>query len=217
MSESTARKIKKTFVGAVLVAVVFLAPERCHAQGTIQITFDGPPVQIPGSGVIVTQYTEAGMTYASIDSTSGFVRRTGAGQLSLFPDNGTSYLQTALGQSLQFNFMNGSLFGMISVDLAEYSTVFQAPTTIQFVGYYQNGSTVTASFTTDGVIDGDGPLADFQTFFFDPLTWNGLTRVEIPNFGWSLDNMVVSVPEPSTWALGFLGGGLLLLLRRCNR
>lgn len=105
-----------------------------------------------------------------------------------------------------FSFNNGSLFGLVSVDLAEYSTVLPDAVTVQFVGYYADGGTVTTSFTTDGIIDGTGPLADFQTFYFDPKDWSGLTRVEIPTWGWSLDNLVVAVPEPSPGALLLLGG-----------
>ncbi|MBE0543242.1 MAG: PEP-CTERM sorting domain-containing protein [Verrucomicrobia bacterium] len=36
-----------------------------------------------------------------------------------------------------------------------------------------------------------------------------MARVEIPNYGWSLDNLVMAVPEPGTWALLFLGAALV--------
>ena len=95
---------------------------------------------------------------------------------------------------------------MLSVDLAEFSTTV-TNTTVRFTGYRFDGSTVTTDLTTDGIIDGTGPLADFQTFQFGP-EWSGLSRVEIPTYGWSLDNLVVSIPEPGTWALLVLGGAL---------
>ncbi len=87
---------------------------------------------------------------------------------------------------------------------------------MQFTGYYADGSTVTTSFTTDGIIDGTGPVQDFQTFLFPNKEWSGLKRVEVPGWGWSLDNLVVSVPEPGTWALALCGAALLRLghLRR---
>ena len=101
-----------------------------------------------------------------------------------------------------FEYNGGSLFGLTSVDLAEYSTLFaNQPVTITFVGYYSDGGTVSQSFTTDGIIDGTGPLADFQTFNFNSKDWSGLTRVEVPSFGWSLDNLVINVPEPSSGSL----------------
>jgi len=116
-------------------------------------------------------------------------------------------LQATLGDSLQFNFINGSAFNLFSVDLAEYSTVVPDAVTVPFIGYREDGSTVAAYFTTDGIIDGSGPLADFQTFYFGS-EFSGLTRVEIPTWGWSLDNLVVAIPEPSTGLL-LVAGGLI--------
>jgi hypothetical protein len=107
------------------------------------------------------------------------------------------------------------LFDLISVDVDEYSGVFSGdPATVQLIGHYADGSTVTTSFTTDGIIDGTGPLEDFETFYFGQ-EWGGLSRVEIPNWGWSLDNLIVAVPEPS--ALSLLGGGVLLLAWAAKR
>ena len=110
-----------------------------------------------------------------------------------------------------FNSVDGLGFNLVSVDLAEYSTVVPDAVTVHFVGYRHDGSIVTTDFMTDGVIDGTGPLADFETFYFDK-EWTDLTRVEIPTFGWSLDNLVVSVPEPTSAVL--LLAGALLLWRR---
>ena len=108
-----------------------------------------------------------------------------------------------------FSFVNGSVFNMLSVDLAEYSTVVPDAITVEFVGYHSDGSTVTTSFTTDGIIDGTSPLADFQTFSFNGLGFTDLTHVEIPPSGWSLDNLVVSVPEPTGGVLLVIGGLML--------
>lgn len=117
-----------------------------------------------------------------------------------------------------FAFTDGSTFSLVSVDLAEYSTGFSGqPVTVPFIGYHPDGSTVTMSFTTDGIIDGTGPLADFQTFDFNPQDWNNLTHVEIPSSLWSLDNLVVSVPEPTTTALLLLGGLAIGFTRLHNR
>jgi hypothetical protein len=115
-----------------------------------------------------------------------------------------------------FSFTNGPVFDLVSVDLAEYSTVVPDARTVPFIGYRPDGSTVSTSFTTDGIIDGTGPLADFETFYF-PSEFTGLSRVEIPTYGWSLDNLFVSVPEPSSLALLLAGGVVLWALRRWRR
>jgi hypothetical protein len=182
--------------------VMVCAAIECSAQGTFKINFDGPPVVAPGTGVLVTNYFESGMTFQSLPGSH--FSRWGAATDPRDPDNGTAFLRAALGDSLMFRFTNGSLFSLVSVDLAEYSTVVPDAVTVSFIGYHPDGSTVTESFTTDGIIDGTGPLADFQTFNFTSFT--DLTRVEIPTYGWSLDNLVVSVPEPMTTSLMVLGG-----------
>ena len=97
--------------------------------------------------------------------------------------------------------------------LAEYSTVVPYARTVPFVGYRPDGSTVTVSFTTDGIIDGTGPLADFQTFYFGP-EFSGVTQVRIPAYGWSLDNLVVAIPEPGAISLVALGLGMFWAIRR---
>lgn len=76
---------------------------------------------------------------------------------------------------------------------------------------------MTRDTTTDGIIDGTGPLADFQTFdFANYPQFSGLTRVEIPTYGWSLDNLVVIIPEPNSSSL-MLAGGLVLMLLHAYR
>ena len=107
-----------------------------------------------------------------------------------------------------FGLYDGSAFDMFAVELAEYSTVRPEAVTVRFVGYRADGSTVTTNLTTDGIFDGGGPVADFQTFYFGP-EFSNLTRVEIPTYGWSLDNLVVSIPEPGTGALMILGVALV--------
>ena len=91
-------------------------------------------------------------------------------------------------------------FGLFSVDLAEFSTLYQFPATVQFIGYRPDGSTVTTNFVTDGIIDGTDPLADFQTFYFDEC-FADLVRFEVPTYRYALDNLVVyPVSEPSSVA-----------------
>jgi len=193
----------------------FFALTQCTGQGTFtRITFDGPPLIAPGTGRIVQQYYESGISFTPINPNAPFAGFARYGMptanTSAWPDNGTAFLDAPLGASLQFSAMNGSLFSLVSVDLAEYATTFAEPLTVQFVGYMPDGSTVMTNFVTDGIIDGIGPLADFQTFHFG-LEFSGLRRVEVPTIGWSLDNLALwrDVPEPGTGALLGLAAALL--------
>jgi len=167
----------------ILLAVAHVAL-CCRGQGTLQVTFDAWPWQPPRTAYTVQDYWESGMRFWS-PTGDGFTR-VGSGSTGIRPDNGTSYLAGAFPFSLTFNPSDNSLFGIASVELAAYSTGvpdFNA----KFVGYRPDGSTVTADFSGSGI--------NFQTFYFDS-EFSGLSRVEVPYFG-SLDNLVVSVPEPS--------------------
>ena len=77
---------------------------------------------------------------------NGFIRSGGG--IAGTPENGTTYIQTGLGDSLVFSFINGGLFDLLSVDLAEYCTVVPDAATVRFTGYRSDGSTVTRDFTT---------------------------------------------------------------------
>jgi hypothetical protein len=187
--------------------MLILSPLRSLGQGTLHITFDGPPFQVPGSQILVQQYLEQGMYFRPIPGTDGFAR-SWTNRSAIWPDNGTPYVQTGMGDSLLFSYLDGPAFGLVSVDVAGFSTVLPN-FTITFVGYFPDGSTVNTSFSGSGI--------SFQTYYFDPEWAYGLTRVEVPNHTWSLDNLVVVIPEPATGMLlifGALAVGLLRLGRR---
>jgi len=205
----------------VAVALLSLAcHDFCLAQGNftpLHITFDGPPAPAPGTAYKTKQYYESNLAFTPIDPDAlfaGFVRRRGGGDGSVgWPDNGTAYVQATLTSTLKFSSLDAIPFDLVSVDLAEYSSVVSEPVTVQFVGYRADGTTVRIDLTTDGVFDGPGPVADFQTFTFDDR-FRGLLRVEIPSEGWSLDNLRLAIPEPSGVALLALGAGCFLVRRR---
>ncbi|MGI8966453.1 MAG: PEP-CTERM sorting domain-containing protein, partial [Limisphaerales bacterium] len=169
----------------------------------------------------VQEYVEDGMSFRSYGSGFGFPR-VGGGITNL-PENGTAWIGSAANDSVKVTSTSGAAFDLVSVDLAELSTTKYAngPVTVLFAGYYPNGSFITTQFTTDGFILGDGVFPDFQTFYFDSR-FTGLQRVEIPHIaGWSLDNLGVAVPEPSSLVLFGLGGlfaaARLLYHRRSKR
>lgn len=181
--------------------VLALLPEFAAAA---TITFEGPPAQPPGTQYAVRQYTEEGFTFkpfGPLDPAPPYRLTRNGGGGGFYPDNGGAYLQTLSGDSLEFFTMDGSAFRLISVDLAEYSinNVFPDIPTVTFVGLTSGCGTVTTTFTLDGVIDGTGPVVDFQTFTFGP-EFTDLVKVSVPTEGYSLDNLVV-VPEPSRLAL----------------
>ncbi|HWN96484.1 MAG TPA: Calx-beta domain-containing protein [Methylomirabilota bacterium] len=180
---------------------------RLPAQTTI--TFDGPPVQPPNSQFAVQQYAEAGFVFKPLGPLAPAppyrLVRNGGGN-AVYPAGGSAYLQTGFGGSLEFFQSDGSTFDLLSVDLAEYSTAFQHPGTITFSGTREDGSTVTTYFVTDGVIDGAGPLIDFQTFSFGP-EFSNLVRVEVPTITYSLDNLQVAIgrdPSPERTVVSVL-------------
>ena len=173
----------------------------CDAQGTIG--FDGPPVQPPGSAYTVQFYYEAGMQFLPLSGSDGF-GRVWSNPPAFLPNNGTPYLDASAGEGLIFDFSSGAQFNLQSVDLAGYSTVVP-DFSVEFVGHLSSGGTVSTAFSGTGI--------HFQTFTFGP-EWTGLTSVEIPNDAWSLDNVVVSVPEPSAASLVIVSAFTSVLFRR---
>jgi len=185
----------------------------CMGQGTLHITFDGPPEQPPGTGCIVQDYAEAGFLFKPLlepyQPGSG-LDREGGGDPG-FPDNGTAYLQE-YWPGLAFSCTDGSPFGLASVDLAGFSTSYVA-FAVSFVGHRPDGSTISKTFSGSGM--------EFKTFSFDDEWAFGLVRVEIPtdlsSSGWSMDNLVIAVPEPASGALLACGAFAAMLLRKKRR
>jgi hypothetical protein len=213
----------QTFEGSLFMkycfCVVFFGLSfSVSGQSTFQVYFDGPP--LPAPAILVQEYYESGMWFRPVDPQESFLRLTPMG--SIYPNNGTAYLRTDSNphvpkQSLMFGMDSGFGFGLISVDLAEELTTLPNQVTITFLGYRENGDIVGQSFTTDGIIDGFGPLADFETFYFGPTFASGLTRVEVLGIGWSLDNLVVIIPEPAAGGLFALGALTFVLWQRRRR
>lgn len=139
-----------------------------------------------------------------------------------YPYNGTTIV--GAHHSAILARADGGAFNLSQFDYAgfnqEVSTgVFQvdeAPVTV--TGTYQNGGTVTKTFTPDGIVDGKGGQADFQTFFIGETPWTDLTSVtfstidpsSVTQGAFAVDNIVVSpVPLPASLFL-FSGGALAL-------
>ena len=186
----------------VAAALMLSGLVHCQGQGTMQFTFEG---MAPGSFGTISAYSESGMQFWNPYGPQNLAR-VGSG-LSGAPDNGTAYLQVTTGARLAFRFTDFSLFNLVSLDLAEYATSLPGPVSLHVVGYRNDMTTAITDITTDGINDGTGPLQDFQTFHFDS-TFASLYQVEILTDRFSIDNVVVGIPEPSA-------AGLLLLAAAC--
>jgi hypothetical protein len=154
------------------------------------------------------------MIFTPINAGEYFVR-SGGGREE-FPQDGTGYILNGYFTSLAGSPSPSTAhFGLWSVDLAEFSIIYNVSWPVQFIGYHADGSTVTTNFTLDGVIDGSGPIADFQTFYFDSR-FSDLVRFEVPSVRFAMDNLVYfNVPEPRTGVLFVVGSAILLL--RCSK
>ena len=103
---------------------------------------------------------------------------------------------------LTFASANGNTFSAFTVDLAEYSSIFNQPKAVPFVGIKSDLSTVSVTFTTDGLIGGGTGVYnyDFQTFSFPP-SFTDLISLNVNTELYSIDNIVVEIPEPGITAL----------------
>ncbi len=125
--------------------------------------------------------------------------------------NGTTTCNDLAGMVVKH--MNGLPFTPLSIDLGEYSTS-TSDSVIHFIGYKQNGATVTTSFQIDRLADGVGGIDDFQRFSF-PLEFADILRLEVPNTLWHCDNLIFSTvippPLPSDQKLGPTYGSAAIL------
>jgi hypothetical protein len=174
----------------------------------VVFNFDGSPVQPTGTQFAINKYEESGFMFKPLGEIATRppydLARNGGGNGGS-PEDSSAYLQLLYGDSLELYGESGEHFRAISVDLAEYSTVYPIPATIGFRGIKANGDIVEAQFVTDGQIDGTGSLVDFQTFTF-PDTFTDLVRIEATTDLFSLDNLVIdkevsALPTPAPSAL----------------
>lgn len=188
------------------------------ASATV-INFDSAP----GSGnPIITSYAESGFTF-----TSSHMHTVDSPTICLYGgcvDDGTTYLSEeagSLGGPITMSSTNGSAFNLLGFDGAEVfldaaaasAGGFPNANMINVVGTLMGGGTVSALLSLDGLADGAGGIADFQSFNLAGFTnlssvvFSGLTDTGGTG-GISLDNLnVASVPEPGSLLL--LGIGLL--------
>ncbi|MGI9308220.1 MAG: hypothetical protein ACR2P6_03090 [Gammaproteobacteria bacterium] len=200
------------------------------AQAAV-ITFDNTAK--PGIAAITSGYQESGVDFSG---------RFGHHDLRL-PDGATPRLEFANGTFMFVSMQDDSLFSLKSVDLGEYSSVFEGQQLeITIMGRKADGTLVSQSFQLDGDIgDGGDPRATTasQTFAFSsefsnlqaayfentssrapyhPLLDDGRYGYpdEFNTNVFNMDNLVVtSVPVPAAfWLLGSALGLLGWIRRR---
>jgi hypothetical protein len=184
-------------------------------QGTTNhITFDGPP-DIPGRVSLVRQYEEANISLVAVLDAQGYggFERVDRWRTAYRVYNGTAYVRTFGASPVAITSVSGQPYALLAVDLAEVDPTLPHPARVEFVGYRADGSTVRATFNTDG-IGGVPGVSDFQTFHFGP-EFSGLTRVLLPGAEAALDNLYVSIiPEPASSTLFGLGMLGIMLMRQ---
>lgn len=138
------------------------------------------------SGVSAMGYVHRG--YRVTAPTNNWVSLSSGGGIRA--TNGGSYLAVGTaGAPITLTHADGLPFEIISLDLAEYSTV-AIPSFVDFEGVKSDGSRVNLRFVPDGIIDGDGATNDFQTLSF-PTGWSDIISLQILNGKVALDNITV--------------------------
>lgn len=109
------------------------------------------------------------------------------------PDNGTHHIAFLYGTPpISLTADNGQSFRLVSIDLAEYSTVFaNQPKNITFRGVKSDGSEVTHTFRIDGFVDGPGGQTDFEHFEFPP-TFTNIVSLHSNDTIFSIDNIEIA-------------------------
>lgn len=115
-----------------------------------------------------------------------------------YPENGGNYLRClSSDKSVIVRHRDRIPFTVESIDLSEYSNVYPQPKLITITGTKAGGGTVTKQVVTDGVFDGTGPLADFQTFSLGTEFAN-ITELQASSPPFMADNIVVRLEGQET-------------------
>jgi hypothetical protein len=182
------------------------------------IEFDTPPLGVTGSRVEY-YYSEAGVEFRAMSpyryGRSVPFQHTGAQNSGRASNDSVGFIQASY---LRIDMVDGSLFSLGSVSLAEYSVVVPYSRNYIFTGFYADGSTTSQTFVTDGLIDSIGGIDDFQTFTF-ARTFKDLSYVTLISRSGSvsIDDLVVNpttLSEPSTLSLLLLGSLGFVAVRR---
>ncbi len=187
------------------------------AFGTV-LTFDDPSVSFQSGYGPGSSYIENGFSLSTVNDPGhygSFIRFNPDAQNALVPNNGSVHVGITAFANPWLQKVDGGLFSLISLDIAEYSEYVNRATLFAISGLKGDGSTVQANLSLDRLFDGAGGIDDFQHYV---LNWTDLVRVDFDSVGVSFDNLeVAAVPTPATLLLfstglfflfGFRGGVL---------
>jgi hypothetical protein len=196
----TAAKTASRAEALIFLPLALVSP--AIAQGTMTFTFEGAP---PGTELNVGVYYSSGMYFGPIGP--GNVLLSGPGRPG-YATNGTGYLEIPDGNlAVLFTNTPTRYFNLLSFDAAEFDGF--GPQTLTVVGYPGMSAPVTNYFTVSSLT--------FQTFYLDS-SFTTISRFDVLNARWSLDNLVISgVPEPSAAALASVAAACALVRRHRQR
>ena len=227
----------RTLILASALALGLTAVAASASAGTVTADFEGLTSSFLPAPSVVSQ----GYTFAASGGSDLGVIAGGAVCVPLCADDGTATLIFGLPQGSGINPASiGPLvitgpqpFSLAGFDYAELQPTGSGANAerLRVVGDLVGGGTMSQTVILDGINDGPGGVADFQTTsltsaftsaIFTQVSISGV-RGDIAPGGFALDNVVLTgerggVPEPASWALMILGfGGAGSLLRRRRR
>ena len=216
---------RRSALRATAAALALLAMPRC-VPGAIDIVNFESAIAAPFGALAPNPYLEGAYKFTAHGAQPLFVF-TGT-ESSVASDGTKAASQPIHSPDIDLARIDGQAFSLLSLDIGEL--LIRRPDStaklVTFTGTLSGGGTVVASFVPDGIADGPGGVADFESFAL-PATFRNLLNVKITatggvgDSGFQMDNLKLErVPEPASVAIwGMLGvcaalGGVAR--RRCT-
>lgn len=211
------QRVRPALVGAAVLAASLSVGALSDPVAAQIIDFESIPAGTPaGSGCAThgTSLTTQGFTFSAVSfGSNGLVSCDGTDP-GLGSNGTTTLLDNNAAPDIDFQTVSGAAFDLLSLDVSELLTnaaLSRNATQIGVGGFPVAGGSIVATFNLDGIVDGPGGSADFQTFTL-PGTFTNLTKAKITftqgglaGSEFLVDNINVRViPTPSSAALGLV-------------
>jgi len=206
---------KTRLLGAVCACAITLVLSTSVNASVVSLNFEDPS--------ILNKYYLDGELIATTPVQIGTSGTGGAADIiappasyTSGPNNGSAYLHSSSYSSIFLQANGIDVFNLLSLDLGEYSS-YSVNGSVTITGFINGGGQVSTTLSIDDVFDGLGGVNDFQLITFDP-SWRNLTRVELDNAAYSLDNIQLDMnPVPVPAAVWLFGSGLFGLIGIARR